>query len=149
SHTPEGFDVSSSQAQILAIFLGHDELEARASDPAVPFKRYLARLAWKQCAPAGYTGDDDTRLVALVKDLWMRVLYGSSPRQVMHAVLRDPDTYGPGWVPRTSDYAADLQVNVERTEAFLQGVPGFMGERAVSTFLNACQRLAAHVDRYD
>jgi hypothetical protein len=146
----EGFDVSASQAQILAVFLGNDALEALASDRRVPFKQYLAQLTWKLFAPAGYKGADDKRLVALVKWLWTRVLYGSRVGQIIYEVRRDPkDQYGPGLAPRTADFRADCQANEARAEEFLRAVPGYVGERSVSTFLNACRHLAWETSRAD
>lgn len=75
-----GFDVSSSQTQILAVLLGLDELERHATSGGPPFKQYLAERAWDVPALRGaYSGPDDKRLIELVKNLWMRVSRSRSP----------------------------------------------------------------------
>jgi hypothetical protein len=127
-----GFDVGSSQTQILAVLLGITELEERASSEK-SFKRYLAEHAWtKHCDPndpftlhEGYAGADDT-LTALVKDLWMRALYGSPVARVVRDQQDALGEFGPGWTFQNAD-------------RFLRSLPWF---QKVERFLQACRRLA-------
>jgi hypothetical protein len=125
-------DVSSSQTQILGFFLGEDLLEGIN-------KKFLAKLAWDLNEQRGsgfkfrpplvpddrYTGPDDPRLLALVKEAWMRTLYGSQPAQLAMEQSEHPAELGQGW---------DRQ-NLVR---FLRAVPGW---RTVDKFLRACQKL--------
>jgi hypothetical protein len=125
-------DVSSSQTQILEYFLGEPRLDSVN-------KKFLARLArdlsrqhksgFKFRAPLvpkdRYSGPDDPRLLALVKEAWMRTLYGSEPARVAMEQSDRPAELGQAW-----DHG-----NLTR---FLQAVPGW---RTVSTFLRACQRI--------
>ena len=104
-----GYDVSSSQTQILAVLLGLEKLERIARN--LSFKNYLARRAWyvahagwlrlpHQRTPNGaseYKAADDARLVAFVKELWMRTLYGSPARTVVYESAQDQKQFGPKW----------------------------------------------------
>lgn len=101
-----GYDVSSSQTQILAIFLGLDDLQGKMIGEKKSVKDILAKAAWathrisKSLFREGgvsYTGPRDKRLKELVKTLWMRVLYGSPVYEVVSDQQKDPGTYGPGW----------------------------------------------------
>jgi hypothetical protein len=83
-----GLDVSSSQAQIVAVFLGLEDLERDAGSEAKPFKRLLAEIAWEEhCRDRerpllhGYDSPEDEDLVALVKELWMTGLYGADVKR--------------------------------------------------------------------
>ena len=143
-----GLDISSSQTQILAAFVGLKDLEEVASSPT-PFKAYLAEHAWwKHCDPndpftleKGYHAKDDyrdpkdERLIELVKSLWMRVLYGSEIRQVVRDHQKDGSTYGPGW-------------SEENANRLLESLPWY---RDVKHFLDACRHLvkiACQADPY-
>jgi hypothetical protein len=125
-------DVSSSQTQILGFFLGEERLDGVN-------KKFLAKLAWdlSRLRRSGfkfrpplvpkdrYTGPDDPRLLALVKEAWMRTLYGSQPGQLAMEQSDRPSELGQGWDHK----------NLTR---FLQAAPGW---KTVSTFLRACQSL--------
>lgn len=107
-----GFDVSSSQMQIIAVFMGDEELEkvtmTALDEPS--FKQRMAKWAWElhesgelelrtgsdEIKP--YTqGGNDERLQELVKELLMRVSYGSTWSTVEIDQRCHPKTYGPGW----------------------------------------------------
>src|SRR5262249_4880561 len=78
-----GVDVSSSGTQILAVLLGLEELEQHASSTEPRFKRFLAKHAWDTLTPptrARYEGPDDAKLIEAVKQFWMKVMYGASPK---------------------------------------------------------------------
>jgi hypothetical protein len=117
-----GYDISSSQTQILAVLLGLKKLEGIAR--AQPFKMYLARRAWR-LSQAGrltipkYQSSDDEDLISFVKELWLRVLYGSRVGQIVH----DAD---PRWT-------------TAQAQALLNAVPEY---QEISRFLAACERLA-------
>jgi hypothetical protein len=80
--------ISSSQTQLLAAFLDLPALEALARRTDMKFKAWLARQLWalheRENVLAGYAGPHDPRLVAFIKELWMRRNYGGKfgPRQV-------------------------------------------------------------------
>lgn len=131
-----GLDVSASQTQILAIFLGLDQLEARASAREPRFTDYLTRLAWAQRENLlrasveeveNYRGPDDERLRDAVKNLWMRVWYGSPVPWIIFQHSWKKGVYGPGWV------------SVKAVAKFLDAVPQF---KEASTFLDACRAIA-------
>lgn len=120
-----GLDTSSSVTQIVAVLLGLGELEevACSRPPAPPFNTYLA----EQARAAGYgQGATDGQLREAVKDLWMRVLYGSRVRQVVLDHAKDRATYGPYWPSHSA-------------EAFLDSLPWF---KDIRKFLGACRRIA-------
>jgi hypothetical protein len=128
-------DISSSQTQILAAFLGIEKLEALSmGTPAKPFKEYLAAEAWRlstegrlhfntKYVKPPYTGPDDQRLIDLVKVTWMRVLYGSTPVIINGEIEKDPAKFGPGW----SEKAAFT---------FLKEIPGYS---TISQFFRLCK----------
>jgi hypothetical protein len=107
-----GFDISSSQMQIIAVFMVDDKLESVCMNPLgqPSFKESMATWAWKMhedgelVLRAGTdkvksydsTGRDE-RLQELVKELLMRVSYGSTWLTVENDQRRHPKTYGPGW----------------------------------------------------
>src|SRR6266404_1668110 len=109
-----GRDISSSQMQILALFAGDRRLEASTTDATRSFKETLATKAWEwnRALPkplfrsmAGVnpyyvhseTGKPDQRLEELVKELIMRVSYGSDPKTVEIDQRKDPGRFGPAW----------------------------------------------------
>src|SRR5207249_129871 len=70
-------DISSSQTQILAVFLGLDKLEDLATSTNPKFKEWLAQELWAlhERAPGGlladgYSGPGDERLVEFIKAHW-------------------------------------------------------------------------------
>jgi hypothetical protein len=106
-----GFDISSSQMQIIAVFMGDEDLEKLTmTSPGEPsFKETMANWAWKMHTandlelrrgsvdiPA-YSGDGDERLQELVKELLMRVSYGSNWKTDEMDQRLHPKQYGPGW----------------------------------------------------
>lgn len=106
-----GFDISSSQMQIIAVLMGDEELEkvTMTSLDQPSFKEAMANLAWEMHqsrklelrAGGGeiiqYSGGFDDRLQELVKELLMRVCYGSAWPIVEMDQRCHPNTYGPGW----------------------------------------------------
>lgn len=101
-----GYDISSSQTQILAIFLGLNELQDRMVTEGQSMKQILAKSASAKHESGElpfsrgryqYDGPEDHRLQEFVKTLWMRVLYGSPVREVIWDIHKDPATFGPGW----------------------------------------------------
>jgi len=142
-----GVDVSSSQTQVLASFLGIPQLEAIAGGKK-PFKEFLAEQAWPLLRDR-YPEPSNKKLVELVKSLWLRVLYGSSVRTVILDQDHDWATYGEGWIagqPDQAAYARALDEAEAVTQGFLASIPGFA---EVSRFLQACQRIAQEVDTYE
>jgi hypothetical protein len=137
-----GADVSSSGTQILAVLLGLDELEARASSSEPTFKQFLAELAWeKPELRARYSGPDDAKLVEDVKTFWMRILYGASPRTPGEGSRKMEPTFKnlpDGWT-------------LESAKDFLQAVPQYAD---VERFQAACKKIGRtiahpqHPDRY-
>jgi len=143
-------DISSSQTQILAVFLGLPALEALATDPDKRFKVWLAEQLWAlhKNTPSGslaegYTGATDERLIAFVKELWMRRNYGGKFGQTVRSLARDPVTFGPGW---NSDVLATG--GMARAEAywsqFLSTLPAWSAE--VTRFLDACRYIGSNAD---
>lgn len=145
-------DVASSQTQILAILLGLKDLEHISQTRS--FKEVLAEIAWqrhrnqtdpfrlgnrrrspataRQVVPP-YTGSDDERLVRTLKDLWMRVLYGSKPGTVTKDQRESPLTYGRGMTRKNA-------------EKFLEDLSWYGDSGGVGEFLHACRTLADLAD---
>jgi hypothetical protein len=99
-----GYDVASSQMQIIAAFLGDSTLENLATYGARSFKEQMAAFAMSFNPPvlvhsmeSGYTGPNDARLQLLAKELLMRVCYGSAARQVLYDQRQRQHEFGPGW----------------------------------------------------
>jgi hypothetical protein len=160
-------DISSSQTQILAVLLGLHELEALATSTRPKFKEWLAQRLWTlhEKTPGGlladgYTGAADARLVAFVKEHWMRRMYGGELQQIIWDLGKERRTYGPGW--RTSrglrakreDAMEDGEVVTLPSgigeaetcaEAFLEALPPWADE--VETFLSMCNHLAYVYDQ--
>ena len=135
-----GFDISSSQTQILATLLGIAKLERLTmASAAKPFKKTMAEWAWAlhqrhqgkddfelrrvqaaEKASDDYKGPDDERLWELCKHLWMRVSYGSTPYSVAEDQKADPGTYGPGWTAKNANrFLQDLYVEFPEIKQFL------------------------------
>jgi len=143
-HRLGGLDISSSQTQILAVLIGIPDLEEQARKES--FKKYLATEAWRRHTDPkdpftlrsgtdyirNYDGPDDERLIELVKELWLRRLYGGDVRGVIRDQRKKPGVYGPGW---TYDNAFK----------FLTDIPWYMH---VDMFLRACQKISHHMDPY-
>jgi hypothetical protein len=96
-------DISSSQTQTLAIFLGLDELERLARSTSPKFKVWLAEQAWALHKATsdelleGYDGPDDPLLIEFIKTTWMRYLYGSPFDIIAKKLGKEPEKYGLGW----------------------------------------------------
>lgn len=152
-----GYDISSSQTQIIATLLGIESLEKLImGENGRSFKRFMAEWAWQkhkvrkgdfflnhdlkvakdssvsndmwlQKLCRDYTGSDDPRLQELCKALWMRVSYGSSPWEIAPKQRSDLKTYGPGWT-------------IKNAYLFLEDLYKKFPE--VRIFLNLCRRIA-------
>ncbi len=140
-----GYDISSSQTQIIAILLGIEQLKKVAmGESGRSFKEIMADWAWQKHqenqgregdfmlnhdlkAVKDYSGPNDSRLQELCKALWMRVSYGSSAWSVAIAQHSDPETYGPGWTPK----------NANRFLKYL-----YLKFPEVEIFLSACRQIA-------
>src|SRR5262249_19491604 len=97
-------DISSSQTQILAAFLGLDVLEALARSTQPKFQVMRADRVWASheetpggLLAEGYKGPTDQRLIEFAKATWMRYLYGSSFETIAQKLAREPKKYGLGW----------------------------------------------------
>lgn len=128
-----GYDISSSQTQIIATLLGSAALEEAAMDGQTSFKKKLARWAFEKHldpddkfelkedddAPA-YADANDKRLLELCKSLWMRISYGSTVKEVVSEQDSDPVTYGPGWTRKNAQLFLDfLNEKFPEMERFL------------------------------
>jgi hypothetical protein len=139
-------DVSSSQTQLLAAFLGLPALEALAGRTDLKFKAWLARQLWalheRENVLSGYAGPDDPRLVAFIKELWMRRNYGGKFGSTVQDLARDPETYGLGW--NSNVFATGGVTRAEQFWlSFLATLPPEWAP-AVETFLDACQYIGSH-----
>jgi len=106
-----GFDISSSQMQIIAVFMADEKLEkVTMSLDGHSFKQKMAKWVWDlhhsgelelrsgTGAIKSYHMEPlDERLQELVKELLMRVSYGSTSKRVERDQRLHPKTYGPGW----------------------------------------------------
>jgi hypothetical protein len=111
-----GFDISSSQMQIIAAFLGDNKLRKVTMTPQdkPSFKEQMAKLVWQMHkndklklragsdAILDYKDGSDERLQKLVKELLMRVSYGSTWWKVEQEQRSHPKIYGPGWEPASA-----------------------------------------------
>jgi hypothetical protein len=147
-------DVSSSQTQIISVFLGLDaaagndlDLEALATDPHKKFKAWLAERLWdyhqrNNVLAPGYAPNDE-RLIAFVKELWMRRNYGGKFGRTVRDLADDTATFGPGW--NSNIFASRGITRVEGFwNRFLASLPAWSKE--VTTFLDACQHIGQHAD---
>jgi hypothetical protein len=156
-------DISSSQTQILAAFLGLDDLEALARSTAPKFKIWLTQKLWAlhEQRPGGllvvggdggYRGPDDTRLIEFVKANWMRFLYGSPWKSIAKKLAQEPKKYGPGWkTTRGLDAKAvrakkaggpllsGLQEAAIQAQTFFDSLPDW--RIPLQTYLAACRSL--------
>jgi hypothetical protein len=150
-------DISSSQTQLLAAFLGLPDLEELAGRRDPTFKVYLARQLWalherdSDVLADGYTGPEDPRLVAFIKEHWMRRNYGGKISQVARELAREPETYGPGWrcdifAPGDGRRPAGVTVAETLAARFLASLPPWSSD--VTTFLEACQYIGRQADPY-
>jgi len=77
-----GYDVASSQTQVLAVLLGLTDLEAITRNRYFKMKRYLADEAMARL-PLRYAPTSAAELVPVMKDLWTRVLYGGKLKEIV------------------------------------------------------------------
>ena len=128
---------------------------ARRHDPK--FKAYLAERLWalherdRDVLNDGYSGPNDMRLVAFVKEHWMRRNYGGKVSQIVRDLARETETYGPGWrcdVFAAGDGNRPAGVTVAESLAarFFASLPNWSAD--VTTFLDACQYIGQHADVY-
>jgi hypothetical protein len=138
-----GWDISSSQTQIVATLLGIEKLEKLAMrwrDETVenkPFKEVMAEWAWEKHQDSddpfrlrgdrgkisAYTGPEDKRLQELCKQLWMRVSYGGN----IGAAVEETDKsinapkFGPGWTEKNAArFLAYLYTRFPEMQTFLE-----------------------------
>jgi len=134
-----GTDVSSSQLQILAVFLGLEDLEAEVTKRS--FWQTLTEHAWQRNRNRrdGFKFPNrrdvkpferaaDPRLREACKKAVMTYLYGSQPTQIAFKLDDDPDTCGPG----LGD-AANIKRLIKR-EPVLRTI--------FTKFLPACRKIA-------
>jgi hypothetical protein len=176
-----GVDISGSQVQILAVLLGCDKLEEWACSREPTFKQRLAAEVWKKHEAPGsfklsggterakaYSGPGDPRLIAAVKELVLRVLYGSRVQDVVYDHLGEQETFGPGWttaentktiVIKRRVYGAEVSetrtvadigrivaAGTENALAFLRDLPWYA---EVDKYLKACRRLVDNAHAKD
>jgi hypothetical protein len=103
----DGVDISGSQVQIIAVLVGNTELERLACSEDTPWKRYLAETAWEMFNDgrlrlrSDYTSPND--LVPLVKETFMRVVYGSRLHQIVRDAEEPSSGLAFGWLPPVGD----------------------------------------------
>ena len=140
-----GVDISSSQTQIIAALMGIDNFEqAHMGTTGTSFKEYLAETAWKlnkedpifEEGPTEqdrYLCKDDDRLIALVKDTWLRRVYGSHISRIVRD-QRASENFNPGW-------KKDSKKDFKHAERFIDHVKDQFPE--VFDYLNACEEAAS------
>jgi len=140
-------DISSSQTQILAVLLNIPLLEKHARSTTPKFKHYLANEALRlhresgdNLLADGYQGEDGyEKLVAFVKELWMRTLYGSAAREVVFNLAMEVKEYGFGWKTKAGLWEDDWLVEAEhKAQRFLASFPWYAD---VERYLHVCQHL--------
>jgi hypothetical protein len=140
-------DISSSQTQILAVLLNIPDLEAQARSTTPTFKEYLANEALRldressgNLLADSYEGEDGyKKLVAFVKELWMRTLYGSEAREVVYNLAKEVHEYGFGWKTDAEMWEEGwLQQAEEQARRFLTS---FTWYTTVERYLRACEHL--------
>jgi len=142
-------DISSSQTQVLAAFLGLGELEEVASRTKPKFKEYLAERLWVlhervHILAPGYS-PHDARLVRFIKEHWMRYGYGSLPGTIARDLAKPTNqvVYGPGW--NTDLTKLGGVAKVERYwRMFLAALPAW--GQSVTHFLDVCRDIGRNVD---
>ncbi len=114
-----GLDVKSSQTQIIALFAGLRGLEASFANGGDFRKDSLIPAAMAHVRP-GYSGPDDPRLGALIKNTVMTRFYGSKFPELVKKQHADPAGFGPGWIDyHHADAALDAMPDREGLERFL------------------------------
>jgi len=140
-----GYDVMSSQTQILAILLGIRELERLASDPERPFKVYLAERLFEAYQrgelPTMRPVSGPAQLVPMMKTIWTRHLYGSRLQQIVRDNARDwlvVDPYTDDPASRARFTSTVIQLTRE-LEAFLTTLPWYA---QIARWFAASQQIA-------
>src|SRR5262249_4065637 len=138
--------------QVLAAFLGLDDLEELARRQNPKFKVYLAQKLWalhRQTRGGiladGYTGPTDERLVEFAKEHWMRRNYGGKAGQTILDLARERTTYGPGWKCNPFE-TGGVKEATAFVDLFLDSLPTWA--KTVKMFLEACEYLGQHADQY-
>jgi hypothetical protein len=104
-------DVSGSQIQILAVFLGLRDLEKKLR--TIPYKELAARRAWARHedhsdqfklpkpGPRGqYDGPEDPLLREAAKKAITAYFYGGAPWKIADTLATSPEEFGPGFGSR-------------------------------------------------
>jgi len=154
-------DIATSQIQILAVFLGIDELERLAKSENPTLKEWLADRLWTQhlATPGGlladgYSWPGDDRLIAFAKKHLMH-FYGADLSKLIRQCGSNIEQYGPGW--RTSrglwakprikagtktvvEVKSGVGEAVERATDFFLTLPAW--NSTLGIFLAACRTLA-------
>jgi len=126
-------DVSSSQTQVTAALLGLPQPELKRARTKRAWDARDALLRDGDVACNSYTGPEDERLLEAVKNLLMRMGYGSMVHNVVRKQRWNRETYGPGWT------------DAKAAAAFLHSLPGF---NEAQRFLEACRWVGGHADRH-
>lgn len=152
-----GFDVSSSQTQILAILTGDRDLE-RLSGPDADksFKEHLAELAFAAKGTLQFARpvDHAADLVLLMKTLWTRVCYGGKLRRVVwdhESWFVAPPDPALGQDARQAYRRDETTAAVKRIERFLASLK-FYGDATggrLHAFFRASARVPGGASRYD
>ena len=122
-------DISSSQTQILAFFLGLEQLQEAASGPE-KFQVTLNAHAQAYIKTQGYTGPGaEEQLKRLTKYTWMRFLYGSQVHRIVSDMWGQEDEFGPGWKVRGRTIAKRKRYATWMAQEFIESLPGIDGLR--------------------
>jgi hypothetical protein len=165
-----GYDIASSQTQILAILLGLDDLELLTRGTTFKMKRFLAERALAEQLPLRITSKSPAELVPLMKDLWTRVLYGGHLKEIVwdHFDMLVPGRFSRKQylkaarearrhpknrrlAKRAKRYNDAIKCAEENLKDFLEGIPwyGKPGERKLSDFFRACELVARSARKRD
>ena len=159
-------DITVSQIQTLAVFLGISELEALATSTQPTLKEWLAAQMWdyheqRGALAAGYSGATDRRLIAFAKAHLMR-FYGGDLGKIISKCWQDQAKYGPGWRTTNGPWAKPVIKPGTKTVAFVKGAAAEAADVATAFlvtlppwadelehFLGACRALAKVFDQRD
>jgi hypothetical protein len=139
-HPLVGVDVSTSQYQILSVFLGLPELEAalqKRSLKDVFTERARTRDASRGDRfhlPKGFKSED-SRLTSSIKQALLTFGYGAEPHNIARALRLSPEEYGPG-LGDGNNIQALLAGDALLAEIF-------------NTWKPACRELARRADKYE
>jgi hypothetical protein len=155
-------DITVSQIQTLAVFLGLDELERLATATNPTLKEWLAEQLWTRHQTTeggvladGYAGPKDPRLIAFAKKHLMR-FYGGALGKIIRECGEEPEKYGPGWRTTRGLWAktaikpgtktvvltkSGVTEAVGQAEQFIVTLPSWID--GLETFLAICRTLAS------